>query len=228
MNKEFDLSLDGSKVRVGIDDRGLSINGKEVKGRSASLDKRRRMPFWAFTVIIALILTLGTFFAVALHSLLYSPIVAIGALSFCLFVFLATGRSREVLLLETEGRTLELSGDPSDLKRLHFELAKLVLGRSRDKEEEENIKTIPRSPGGARRAGSSNAETVLDPTEAQKFKEELKGGLVRRDRIVARTCPHCEGNDLYIEGGMYGGAIYHCKDCDYVGPFIIERELTVK
>lgn len=228
MNKEFELSMNGSKVRVVIDDRVLSIDGKEVKGSSASLDSRRRMPFWAFTLIIALILTLGTFLAVALHSLLYSPIVAIGAISLCLFVFLATGRSREVLLLETEGGTLELSGVPSDLKRLHFELAKLVLGRSRDMEKEEVIKTIPRSSGGARRAGSSSAETVLDPDEALKFKEELKGGLVRRDRIIARTCPHCEGNDLYIEGGMYGGAIYHCKDCDYIGPFIIEREITVK
>jgi len=228
MKKEFDLFFDGSNVKVGIDGRRLTIGGKEASCRSASLDSRRRMPFWAFTIIIALILLIGTFVAVAVHSLLFSPIIAIGAISLCLFVFLATGRSRRVLLLETEGGTIELSGDPGDLKKLHFELAKLVLGRSRDKWAEDDSQVPLRSTAGAGRAGSSSAETVMDPDEVLKLKEELKGGLVRRDRIVARTCPHCEGNDLYIEGGMYGGAIYHCKDCDYVGPFIIEREITVK
>lgn len=228
MKKEFDLFLDGSKIKVNIDDRGLTIDGEEARCRSASLDSRRRMPFWAFTVIIAMILTLGTFGAVALHSLLFSPIVALGAISLCLFIYLATGRSRRVLLLETESGTLELWGDPGDLKRLHFEIAKIVLGRSRKEGQEDGTTALPRSGRSAERAGSSSAEMVLDPDEALKLREELKGGLVRRDRIVARTCPHCEGNDLYMEGGMYGGAIYHCKDCDYVGPFIIEREITVR
>jgi hypothetical protein len=228
MVKEFELLSDGRTVRVLLEGRRTILDGKEIKVLSASLDSRRRMPFWMLTFMIAIILTLGTFGAVALHSLLFSPIVAIGAVSISLFVFLASGRMRTVLMVSTEAGTLELQGDRSDLKKLHFELAKTVLGRTRDREAQEEAGIPPRASAGISRAGTTRSESIMDPDEARKLRDDLGKGVVRRDRIVARTCPHCEGNDLYIEGGMYGGAIYHCKDCDYVGPFIIERELTVK
>lgn len=41
--------------------------------------------------------------------------------------------------------------------------------------------------------------------------------------MKAIFCPVCGGSDLYHEaGGMIGK--YHCKRCDYVGVFVIEKD----
>lgn len=38
-------------------------------------------------------------------------------------------------------------------------------------------------------------------------------------------CPQCGGNELYYEAGLITGYKYHCKDCDYIGAFIIETDI---
>lgn len=228
MGKEYRLYLNGEEVNVGVDAGRVLIDGEEVVPTSASLDSERKVPFWVVTLLVTLVLTAGTFGAVAVHSLLISPIIAVAAISGCLFVLLATGRSEKVLLMETGDGKIVLSGDASSLKGLHFELAKMVLGAYKGTLGEGSEANVPKDLQDRRRAGSYSAESVLGPEEAGKLRSELGQKVVKRDRIIARTCPHCQGSDLYIEGGMYGGAIYHCKDCDYVGPFIIEREVTLK
>ena len=40
-------------------------------------------------------------------------------------------------------------------------------------------------------------------------------------------CPQCHGIDLYYEAGLITGYKYHCKTCNYIGAFVIERELEV-
>jgi hypothetical protein len=32
----------------------------------------------------------------------------------------------------------------------------------------------------------------------------------------------CGNADLYFEVGGYAGTVYHCKECGYIGSFIIE------
>lgn len=44
---------------------------------------------------------------------------------------------------------------------------------------------------------------------------------------VVLVCPHCGGNDLHYEGGFITGTKYHCKDCHYVGTFVLERRVVV-
>ena len=39
-------------------------------------------------------------------------------------------------------------------------------------------------------------------------------------------CPQCGSSDLYYENAMITGIIYHCKKCDYVGPVVLERDMT--
>lgn len=39
------------------------------------------------------------------------------------------------------------------------------------------------------------------------------------------TCPHCGSAGLYYEAGLVTGYKYHCKDCDYVGAFVIEKDI---
>jgi len=40
-------------------------------------------------------------------------------------------------------------------------------------------------------------------------------------------CPQCHGTDLYYEAGLITGYKYHCKACNYVGAFVIEREIEI-
>ncbi|MEE8198116.1 MAG: hypothetical protein V3R48_00170 [Thermoplasmata archaeon] len=37
-------------------------------------------------------------------------------------------------------------------------------------------------------------------------------------------CPECSSSNLYWEAGMIAGQLYHCRDCDYVGAFVVELE----
>jgi len=39
------------------------------------------------------------------------------------------------------------------------------------------------------------------------------------------TCPECGSASLYYEAGLVTGYKYHCKDCDYIGSFVIEKEV---
>lgn len=39
------------------------------------------------------------------------------------------------------------------------------------------------------------------------------------------TCPQCGSDDLYPEMGFMTGYKYHCNNCDYVGPLVVERPL---
>jgi transposase-like protein len=41
---------------------------------------------------------------------------------------------------------------------------------------------------------------------------------------VVRRCPQCRSTRLVFEGGLILGQLYHCLDCDYVGPLVIEEE----
>lgn len=47
----------------------------------------------------------------------------------------------------------------------------------------------------------------------------------RRNRgKIVRRCPQCRSTRLIFEGGLILGQLYHCLDCDYVGPLVIEEE----
>ena len=42
------------------------------------------------------------------------------------------------------------------------------------------------------------------------------------------TCPHCGGAKLNYEAGLITGYKYHCVDCDYVGSFVVEKEIEIE
>jgi uncharacterized Zn finger protein len=44
---------------------------------------------------------------------------------------------------------------------------------------------------------------------------------MNREKLI-EVCPVCGNADLYYEVGGYAGTVYHCKECGYVGAFIIE------
>lgn len=53
-----------------------------------------------------------------------------------------------------------------------------------------------------------------------------KGQKVKKVRKVL-TCPQCGSADLYYEAALITGYKYHCKKCNYIGAFVIEKDLEV-
>ncbi|WP_455392970.1 hypothetical protein [[Eubacterium] cellulosolvens] len=49
----------------------------------------------------------------------------------------------------------------------------------------------------------------------------------RSEKITTFICPDCGGKELYYEAGLISGYKYHCKDCDYIGTFVIEKDFEV-
>jgi predicted RNA-binding Zn-ribbon protein involved in translation (DUF1610 family) len=52
--------------------------------------------------------------------------------------------------------------------------------------------------------------------------------VIINKKMVTQICPECGHDELYLEGGLIAGHIYHCKKCDYVGAFVLEREIDFK
>jgi transposase-like protein len=43
--------------------------------------------------------------------------------------------------------------------------------------------------------------------------------------VKVLQCPQCGSTDIYYEAGMITGQKYHCNKCNYVGSFVIERDM---
>ena len=72
--------------------------------------------------------------------------------------------------------------------------------------------------GTTRRRGCSAGAAPVPPAKLI-IATALRGGV----RVL--QCPQCGSTDLYYEAGMVTGHKYHCKKCDYIGAFVIERDL---
>lgn len=51
-------------------------------------------------------------------------------------------------------------------------------------------------------------------------------GLVWALRATGRYCPVCGAEGMTLWLGGYLGTLYHCPKCGYVGPVVIERDLS--
>ena len=60
---------------------------------------------------------------------------------------------------------------------------------------------------------------------ANTFLTRYPAQVPMKKRKTILTCPHCGGTGLYYEAGLITGYKYHCKDCDYVGALVIEKDL---
>ncbi len=48
-----------------------------------------------------------------------------------------------------------------------------------------------------------------------------------KEVVTALVCPHCRGTNMVYEAGWITGRKYHCTDCHYIGPFVLERKVIV-
>jgi predicted RNA-binding Zn-ribbon protein involved in translation (DUF1610 family) len=54
-----------------------------------------------------------------------------------------------------------------------------------------------------------------------KIKDMKGNGRRRKERTVLR-CPQCGSDNITYELGLITGYKYFCKDCQYVGPLVIQ------
>ena len=71
-------------------------------------------------------------------------------------------------------------------------------------------------------------EKIFEKDEMKSVRSDLKRSVIINKKMVAQICPECGHDELYLEGGLIAGHIYHCKKCDYVGAFVLEREIDLK
>lgn len=58
----------------------------------------------------------------------------------------------------------------------------------------------------------------------KRSKKEEKGKEAPVPKGSAPSCPQCGSTHLYYEAGMTTGKKYHCKDCDYIGALVFEKD----
>lgn len=47
----------------------------------------------------------------------------------------------------------------------------------------------------------------------------------RGERVKMRRCLICGSEEVFLWLGGSIGSLYHCADCDYVGPVVVETDL---
>jgi predicted RNA-binding Zn-ribbon protein involved in translation (DUF1610 family) len=59
--------------------------------------------------------------------------------------------------------------------------------------------------------------------EQEKVEELIKEEEQKSHKIQVLMCPECKSNSVtYYLGGELGYQ-YRCKDCGYIGPFVLEK-----
>lgn len=60
-----------------------------------------------------------------------------------------------------------------------------------------------------------------------KKKSDEKTIVKSKKKVTTFLCPTCGSKELYYEAGLISGYKYHCKDCDYIGSFVIEKDFKI-
>jgi len=75
--------------------------------------------------------------------------------------------------------------------------------------------------------GSKEDRIASSGTPGRGRRQRLSRSPAIDGTVRVLECPQCHGIDLYYEAGLITGYKYHCKTCNYIGAFVIEREFEV-
>ncbi len=75
--------------------------------------------------------------------------------------------------------------------------------------------------------GSVPIEESIYKEKYQIQKKDNDKKVVKGKKITTFLCPSCGSKELYYEAGLISGYKYHCKDCDYIGSFVIEKDFKI-
>ena len=141
-----------------------------------------------------------------------SAIITLGAL---FFVYTRVAKDEACLILDTDDAEYVLFGDHKDISSAYLEISKITIPRMRGADERKK-----------ERPGLTRGEDLLDRDEAIQIGKELKKRPGGSGKMIVHQCPECLGTELYYESGFMTGYKYHCKNCDYVGSFVIEKQVN--
>jgi hypothetical protein len=131
------------------------------------------------------------------------------------FVYSRVAKDEACLLVDTDEREYVLFGDNDELSKAYIEISKITIPKMKGAEERKK-----------ERPGITRGEDLVDAAEASVIGKELKKRPGGSGRMIVRQCPECLGTELYYESGFMTGYKYHCKNCDYVGSFVIEKQVN--
>jgi predicted RNA-binding Zn-ribbon protein involved in translation (DUF1610 family) len=70
-------------------------------------------------------------------------------------------------------------------------------------------------------------ESISKERISLKNKTESQQKASKTKKVTTFLCPDCGGKELYYEAGLISGYKYHCKDCDYIGSLVIEKDFNL-
>ncbi|MGA1821515.1 MAG: hypothetical protein ACMUIG_03195 [Thermoplasmatota archaeon] len=132
-----------------------------------------------------------------------------------ILIYLRMAREERALIVITPYEEMYFFGYVEDLKKLYYDLARITIPRMKKDEAE----------GETGRPGISKGSDLFDRSTARDIEKKLKNYPGGSGRMIVHQCPECGGNELYFESGFMTGYVYHCKNCDYVGSLVIEKEI---
>ena len=125
-------------------------------------------------------------------------------------------REYPALVVDHEEGEITLFGNEADVRDLYYKIAKVAIPKM-EKEEEAKSGIRP---------GISKGEDLMEEEEVKEIRKNLDKVPGSRGRMVVQQCPQCGSDDLYFESGFITGYVYHCRNCDYVGSFVIKKEVN--
>jgi predicted RNA-binding Zn-ribbon protein involved in translation (DUF1610 family) len=125
--------------------------------------------------------------------------------------------------LQNQKRTLKAKSEvkkSSKRKGVKEPGKKLETGKS--------LKTAPKTSKISSRIGAIPLEEsyYVDRVKFQKL-DQKQAKETQEKKVTTFLCPECGSRELYYEAGLISGYKYHCKDCDYIGTFIIEKDFKI-
>ncbi|MFW3145202.1 MAG: hypothetical protein ACMUIE_00135 [Thermoplasmatota archaeon] len=152
--------------------------------------------------------------------LFIGAVVAMITLFAAAVVYFKIGRDEPAMIINDENRDIVLFGPEEDLGKLYFELSKITVSSMRRAETEEIEK--------GHKPGLTRGRDLIGREEAEEIGAQLENMPGGSGRMIVHQCPECGGTELYYESGFITGYVYHCKRCDYIGSFVIEKEVDFK
>ncbi|MBN1390567.1 MAG: hypothetical protein JXA22_08000 [Candidatus Thermoplasmatota archaeon] len=129
-------------------------------------------------------------------------------------VYIRSSRETVALVLDAGDREYVLNGEYNDLSGAYMKISKITIPKMKGESQGEHL-----------RPGMNKGIDLVDDDEAKAIGKELKSIPGGSGKMIVHQCPECFGTELYYESGFMTGYKYHCKNCDYVGSFVIEKQV---
>ena len=142
----------------------------------------------------------------------------------------------EDMYLEMESETIKNPGLENILKaEKRYERRKQIVDKPRVYRKGTKSEIKKKSTKKKPETDSKKSRIGSIPVEESIYKERIKLKSAsskqkdsgKEEKVTTFLCPSCGSKELYYEAGLISGYKYHCKDCDYIGSFVIEKDFKV-